>query len=176
MPVDKGSEAITNDYITGRAVPDVGAERNRQLAEQVLVEHKGYAREDIDVDRTLRCDISGETYTSKVDLVVRVKGRPFMAIKCAPGSLDSRQREILSAARLLEDYQIPIAAATDGKDVIVWETISGRCIGQGMAALPSREAAEASFDPDQCPSLTPSQRQKAQLVFRSYDSMNVNRV
>ena len=108
--------------------------------------------------------------------MVRIRNKPFMAVKCAPGSLDSRQREIVSAARLLEDYQLPLAVATDGRDAIVWDTLSGRCIGRGLAVLPSKEEAEAAFDIDRLQPLPPERRRKTQLVFRSYDSMNVNRV
>ena len=38
------------DYITGKEVPNVGAEENRQAIERFLVEEKGFAREDIAVD------------------------------------------------------------------------------------------------------------------------------
>ena len=83
-------------------------------------------------------DIEGETYTSTVDLVVSVHGKRYMAIKCAPGSLASREREILSAARLLDDHQIPLAVASDGSTSLVWDTISGNSLGQGLDAVPSK--------------------------------------
>jgi hypothetical protein len=163
------------DYITGRPKPDVGAEGNRQLVERLLVEDKGYAKTDIVVDRVLRIEMEEGTYASTVDLVVNVKGRPYMAIKCAPGSLGSRQREIVAAARLLEGYQIPLAIASSGRDAIIWDTISGRQLGEGLAALPTKTQAEASFDPGFVMPLPPERRKQVQLVYRSYDSMNVNR-
>jgi hypothetical protein len=163
------------DYITGQPKPDVGAEGNRQLVERLLVEDKGYAKNDIVVDRVLRIVMEEGTYASTVDLVVNVKGWPYMAIKCAPGSLGSRQREIVAAARLLESYQIPLAVASSGRDAIVWDTISGRQLGEGLAALPSRAQAEAAFNPKSVQSLLPERRKQVQLVYRSYDSMNVNR-
>lgn len=163
------------DYITGQSKPDIGAEGNRQLVERVLVEDKGYARNDIAVDRTIRLEMEDGPYTSSVDLVVYVKGKAYMAIKCAPGSLGSRQREIVSAARLLEEFQIPLAVASSGKDAFVWDTVSGHQVGEGLLALPTKIHAETTFDPKSLRSLPPDRIKQIQLIFRSYDSMNVNR-
>lgn len=163
------------DYISGRPKPNVGAEGNRQLVERMLVEEKGYSRQDIDVDREIRLEMEEGVYTSTVDLVVKVKGYPYMAIKCAPGSLGSRQWEIISAARLLESRQIPLAVASNGKDAIVWDTVSGRQTGQGLDAIPSCVEAQKAFDPTAMQPLSRERRRQGSLVFRSYDSMNVNR-
>lgn len=163
------------DYITGQPKPDVGAEGNRQLVECLLVEEKGYARQDIDVDREIQFEMEDGIYASTVDLVVNVKGTPYMAVKCAPGSLGSRQREIVSAARLLENYQIPLAVASTGKDALIWDTMTGRQIGQGLDAIPTKAQAEKAFNPGVLQPLPPGRRRQVELVFRSYDSMNVNR-
>jgi hypothetical protein len=169
------ADDVIIDFVTGRPKPNVGAEQNRQNVERFLVETKGYAREDIDVDTPVVLEIDGQQYVSKVDLVVRVNGKRFIVIKCAPGALDSRQREIVAAARLLDEFQIPLAAASDGRDIIVWDTVSGRRIGQGTDFLPAKGIAETQFDRDALKPLSPEQRHRVQLVFRSYDSMNVNR-
>lgn len=173
--LDREPADVVIDFVTGRAKPNVGAEHNRQKVERLLVEIKGYAREDIEVDAPVILEIDDQQYVSKVDLVVRVKGKRFMVIKCAPGALDSRQREIVAAARLLDDFQIPLAAASDGHDIIVWDTLSGRRIGQGIDFLPAKAIAEAQFDPAALAPLPPERRHRVQLVFRSYDCMNVNR-
>lgn len=163
------------DYITGEPKPDVGAEGNRQSVERLLVEEKGFARQDIEVDREIRLEMEDGIYASTVDLVVNVKGTPYMAVKCAPGSLGSRQREIVSAARLLGNYQIPLAMASNGKNALVWDTVTGRQIGQGLDAIPTKAQAEKAFDPGMRQPLPPGRRRQVELVFRSYDSMNVNR-
>lgn len=163
------------DYITGEKKPNQGAEANRQKVERRLVEEKGYAISEIDVDAGICLKIGTENYRSKVDLVVSVSARPFLAIKCAAGSLDSREREILSAARLLADYQLPLAAASDGEDIIIWDTVSGKRIGQGFDQLPNRHKAEKILAQQAAVPLAPKDRERQQLIFRSYDSMNVNR-
>jgi len=163
------------DHITGREIPNVGAEANRQQVERLLLETKGYAREDIEVDAPIVLDMGDEQYRSVVDLVVKVKGWRYMVIKCAPGSLASREREILAAARLLDEYQIPLAAASDGRTAIVWDVLSGNKAGNGLDAIPPKHQAQEAFDPQRLLPLAEARRMRQQLIFRSYDSMNVNR-
>ncbi|MFZ1986358.1 MAG: type I restriction enzyme HsdR N-terminal domain-containing protein [Desulfatitalea sp.] len=175
MPKASDADDRLIDFITGRLVANTGAEANRQRIEQLLVEAKGYTKADIEVDAPITFSIDGETYRSCVDLVVRVRGRRYMAIKCAPGSLASRDREVLAAARLLDEYQIPLAVASDGLTALVWDTISGKRIGQELAAIPTRAEAQAAFDPQRLLPIAEARRTRQQLIFRSYDSMNVNR-
>ncbi len=170
------------DYITGKTVVNTGAEANRQAVERFLLERKGYLKADVAVDLEMRLEIAGSPYRSTVDLVVSVP-RPegacppvqVMVFKCAAGSLGSREREILSAARLVNaDYQIPIAVATDGDTAIVLDTVSGKKRGEGLAAIPSRQAAIDSLGKRVLQPLPADRLEKEKLIFRSYDSLNVN--
>ena len=163
------------DYITGKPVANIGAEANRQKVEQKLVLEKGYERDEIQVDAPIVLDMEDGFYHSKVDLVVNVHGQRYMAIKCAPGSLNSREREIISAARLLESYQIPLAIASDGRSAIVWDTVSGRKIGEGWNAVPNKTQSRRDFNPNALLPLARERRKRQELIFRSYDSMNINR-
>ena len=169
------SDRTVTDYITGIETPNTGAEANRQAMERVLVEIKGYDRSDIEVDAPIVLEMADGTYESSLDLVVRAAGRRFMVVKCAPGSLASREREVIAAARLIENYQVPLAVASDGDTAQVWDTLSGKRVGQGMDAVPSKAQAEKMFDPDAVVPLDQDLRPRLQLIFRSYDSMNINR-
>ena len=164
------------DYVTSQALPDVGPEANRQALERYLMDDRGFRPDDITVNAPISVEIDGTAYTSRVDLVVRIDQKCLMAIKCAAGSLDSRQREVLAAARLLTAYEIPLAIASDGKDALVWDTHSGDRIGSGLAAIPTRIqaeqlAAEATLAP-----VDNRRRQREAIIFRAYDLDNVNRV
>jgi hypothetical protein len=167
-------EDVLIDYITGRQVPNVGAEANRQKVERLLVEQKGFDKADIQVDAPIVVTIGGEPYAATVDLVVTLNAKRFMAIKCAPGSLASREREIVAAARLLEPYQLPFAAATDGRDALLWDTVSGRCLGTGLACLPSKDQAIQLLAETAFIALAPERVERQKIIFRSYDMMNVN--
>ncbi len=176
MTMDSLSQRDLNDFITGQPVRDVGAEANRQKVERFLVQVKGYPPESIEVDAPISIRLQDETYASHVDLVVSVHGKRYMVIKCAPGSLASREREVIAAARLLDAYQIPLAVASDGSTALVWDTLSGRSLGRGLDAVPSLTQARATFDPTALALLDEQRRVRQSLIFRSYDSMNVNRL
>ena len=74
------------DFITGKEVPDMGAEANRQAVEKLLVEEKGYLKSDIEVDVDMVFTIGGgEPYRSQVDLVVAVNNHASWPSNVWPG-------------------------------------------------------------------------------------------
>ena len=173
MQKGTGMDQIT-DYITGKTVTNTGAEMNRQAMEKFLVEKKGFLPTDIAVDVPITFPIEDTIYRSRVDLLVSVDDQPLMAVKCAAGSLGSREREILAEARLVMDHQIPFAVATDGKTAMVLDTLTGKKKAEGLDAIPSRKKAAAQLQ-QITPQLLPKRRTiKERLIFRSYDGMNVN--
>ena len=162
------------DYITGREIPNIGAEENRQAVEKYLVEVKGFLKGDLEIDAPLEIDIRGEAYRATVDIVVTINHRRLMAVKCAAGSIGSREKEILSAAKLLESYQVPLAVVSDGHKATVLDTLSGKSLGEGLDAIPSREEIAARFKEEDFQPVPENRLEQVKLVFRSYDSMNVN--
>ena len=167
---------MITDFVTGREVPNVGAEENRQAVEKYLIDEKGYLKEDINVDVDLAITVAGEPYRSQVDLVVSPDGGKtrYMAIKCAAGSLGSREREIVAAARLLDEYQIPRAVVSDGKTASVLDTVTGKKIGNGLDAIPAKQKAINQLK-SQTPTPFPAKRrEREKLIFRTYDIENVN--
>ena len=167
---------MITDFVTGREVPNVGAEENRQAVEKFLISEKGYSKEDIQVDVDLAITVAGEPYRSQVDLVVSPDGgrTRFMVIKCAAGSLGSREREIVAAARLLDEYQIPRAVVSDGQSAVVLDTVAGKKIGDGLDAIPSRQQAIDELQSLILTPFPPERREREKLIFRTYDIENVN--
>ena len=131
----------TIDYITGRTILDTDDERARQKVARFLVEEKGYSKDDIEVRREIPLNVDGNMATSKVDLVIRLADKAFAIIIFGPGSLVSRERSTLAAARLVESYEVPFAVVTNGEAAEVLETRSGRVIAEGLEAIPSKEEA-----------------------------------
>lgn len=173
MPESTNPDTLI-DFITGQKVANIGAEANRQSLERVLIEKKAYTRQDIVVDAPIEVDIDGDAYRSTVDLVIQIEGVPLVAVKCAAGSLGSREREIVSAARLYAAAPLPLAIVTDGSDATVLNTQTGKPIGKGLDAIPSRRDAAKLVHADPLPPIAPERLTREKRVFRSYDSMNVN--
>jgi len=167
---------MITDFVTGKDLPNVGAEVNRQAIERFLVEQKGYLKEDIQIDADIEMIVAGELYRSQLDLVVSVDGGKtrFMAIRCVAGSLGSREREIVAAARLLDNYQIPFSIVSDGKTAIVLDTVSGKKTGEGMDTIPSKKEAIKKLESIDLLPFPKDRLEREKLIFRTYDSENVN--
>jgi len=174
MPDTLKPYSMILDYVTGKSIPNVGAEENRQLVERFLIAEKGYSKADIAVDVDIEFTVAGETYSSQIDLVVSLESTRFMAIKCAAASLGSREREILAAARLLAEKQLPFSVVSDGKTAIVLDTVSGKKLGEGLNAIPSKAQAQEKLKEIKPLPFPKEKREREKLIFRSFDSMNVN--
>jgi predicted type IV restriction endonuclease len=131
----------TVDFITGQTIVDTHDERARQKIARLLVEEKGYLKDDIEVRQEIPLTVDGNRATARVDFVVRLAGKAFAIIIFGPGSLVSRERPALAAARLIESYQVPYAVVTNGRDAVVLETKSGKVIAQGLEAIPPKKEA-----------------------------------
>ena len=169
---------MITDFATGRQLPEVGAEANRQAVERILVLEKGYAKADIEVDVEIALEVAGESYRSQLDLVASVPygdaAIRYMVIKCAAGSLGSCVRETVSAARILDRHQIPLAVVSNGQTAIVVDTITGKTIGQGLDAVPLRADAESALRSKPMQPYPAGRLERERLIFRTYNCEYVN--
>jgi hypothetical protein len=164
------------DYLTGSLIPDVGAESHRQAVLRFLVEEKGYAREALWADAPIRIRIAGRPYIAKIDLIVKAGQplQPVMAFKFCAGSLGSREREILAAARIFSSTPIPLAIVSDGRDAVIQDTRTGRACAHGLAALPTPQEAARLLAEQPAEPYPPERLEREKLIFRTYDQDNVN--
>lgn len=159
----------TVDYITGQTIVDTHDERARQKIARFLVEEKGYSREDIEVRREIPLEVDGNKATSKVDFVLRLDGKAFAIIIFGPGSLVSRERSMLAAARLVESYEVPFAIVTNGEAAEVLETRSGRVIAEGLEAIPSKDEALGKIATLTFRKLSEKRLEKEQRILYVFD-------
>jgi hypothetical protein len=125
------------DYITGEELTDTDDERNRQQLARMMVEEKGYAKGDLEPRRYIETLFSTQFVRSTIELVVSLEGRRFMVLRYGPGSLVTRERSAIAAARVLEEqYQIPLAVVTNGRDAELLDTATGQVLATGMEAIP----------------------------------------
>jgi hypothetical protein len=131
----------TVDFITGETLVDTIDERARQKIARFLVEDKGYLKDDIQARREIILEVDGNKGTFKVNFVIRVGGKAFMVVIFGPGSLVSRERPALAAARLVEDYEVPFTVVTNGQAAELIETRSSEVIAEGLENIPSKDEA-----------------------------------
>jgi hypothetical protein len=172
--IQKPYEMIV-DFITGEKVPNIGSEENRQKLEKFLITEKGYDNADIQVDADIVVSFKGEPYQSTIDLVIVLENIRFMVIKCVAGAIDTWQREILAAARVLEkNYQIPFCAVCDGQSALVIDTFTGNKVGNNLDSILSKAEAVKLLKDITLRTLPENRFTKEQMIFRSYDLENVN--
>jgi hypothetical protein len=126
------------DFLTGEELDDTLDERYRQKLARWLVEHKGYGRQDVEPRRELLLQASDRRAVIRIDFLVGAAGKTGMVIRFGPGSIVSRERPALAISRLVEAYQVPVVVATNGEDAEVLDGESGKVIGRGLEAVPSR--------------------------------------
>ena len=130
---------MLTDAVSGELIEDTDDERLRQRLARYLFEEKGYFKDDLQV--RLRHDVSGSGYFgySITDIAVLLERRIVMILRYGPGSLVSRERPTLAAARTLVPGQIiPIAVVTNGREAEVLDVRRSRLIGIGLDAIPDR--------------------------------------
>lgn len=158
------------DYVTGKKIVDTDDERYRQKLCRFMVEKKGYLKTDLEVGVKIETMFSGNFVVSRIDIVAKINDHRLMVIRYGPGSLVTRERPALAAARVLDpEYIIPITVVTNGEDSEILDTATGKIIGCGMAAIPSRQQAlELAPKPRSSPP-TADHREKELRILNAFD-------
>ncbi len=113
----------------------------RRVVKDYLIHEKGYSDEDIEIDKEFRIVVDGRETPVSVDYILRILDRRFMVIKCSPGALESRERHLVSFARVVDAYQIPVAVVTDGVRARIVDPLKGKVVAEGLDSLPGKRQA-----------------------------------
>lgn len=109
-----------------------------------LEQEKGYTPEDISKRLSITTNYNGEEVVSKIALVITINGKQTLMLRYAPGSVVTRERSAVAAARLLvPDYQIPLVCVTNGEDAVLLDTYKGNSLAQSLTDFPTKEALQA---------------------------------
>lgn len=131
------------DYLTGEKLTDTDDERTRQELCRWMVEEKGYSPQELEPRLVIETLFTKNFVRSTIDITASINSKQFMIIRYGAGSLVSRERAAIAAARLLNPtYQIPLAVVTNGKDAELLDTRSGKIIDFGLQSVPNRSEAE----------------------------------
>ena len=131
----------TSDFITGETLVDTIDERARQKIARFLVEEKGYSKNEISVRQEVSLEVDSQKGIFKIDFVITLEGKVCMIIIFGPGSLVSRERPAIAAARLCEKYEVPLTIVTNGQTAEVIQTSTGTVMAEGLDSIPSRAEA-----------------------------------
>lgn len=159
------------DYSTGEVIIDTDDERYRQKLARLLVEERGYDKQELTARLKIETLFAKSFVVSTIDLVVSVLGKRLLVIRYGPGSLVTRERPALAAARVLnQEYVIPLTVVTNGEDAELLDSRSGKVLAYGMAAIPTRAQAVTMMQDLEFSPLAPGpQRQMELRILNAYD-------
>jgi hypothetical protein len=159
------------DYLTGEELPATDDERFRKQLERMMVEEKGYAKEELAPRLCIETTFNKIFVCSVIDLTVSVGERHLFVLRYGPGSLVTREKPALAAARVLfEDHCIPLAVVTNGRDAELLETATGKVLATGMEAIPDRQQAAELIEQYQCqPPADEAERERTLRILNAFD-------
>ena len=136
-----------------------------------MVEEKGFARQDLEPRLTIETLFNKIFVRSIIDLTVSVEGKRLFVLRYGPGSLATREKSALAAARVLDkEYCIPLAVVTNGRDAELLETATGKVLATGMEAIPDREQAGKLINEYSCsPPADEAERERTLRILNAFD-------
>jgi hypothetical protein len=159
------------DYLTGETLTDTDDERIRQQLYILIVEEKKYPRSLLQPRLTIETFFTKNFVTSTIELTIQIQDKKFMILRYGPGSLVSRERSAIAAARVLDpDYSIPLAVITNGRDAELLDTRTGKILGYGLESIPDRNRAEELFKKTIfSPAFQGVQRERELRILNAFD-------
>ena len=161
----------TTDFITGETIVDTDDERYRQKLARFLVEKKGYDKADLEMRLKIETLFAKQFVTSIIDITVSHNDKRVMVIRYGPGSLVTREKPAIAAARVLNpDQQIPLAVVTNGEDAELLETKTGKIIHTGLDNIPSKEDVITMINTLDFSPLTDEKKRERELrILNTFD-------
>jgi hypothetical protein len=162
------------DYLTGEELIDTDDERIRQKLSKLMVENKCYPRDSLTPRRRIETLFTRCFVISTIELTVSLNNKPFMILRYGPGSLVSRERAAIAAARVLcPDHRIPLAVVTNGEDAELLDTRTGKICGYGLHSIPDYCTAQQMLE--QLEFLPPQEAGKKERELRILNAFDVER-
>lgn len=157
------------DYLTGEELKATTYEDLRQAMARLLVEEKGFPKENLRPRVAVTIPIEGRDYTRLLDLVAYDdQGKPLLALLFCPGVVTTYHRESLASARLLAPEPAPLIVVTDTKDAVVLETAGGTELGQGLLAVPDWQRLKHLAKEHPAPAMTEDRKQRESRILYAY--------
>jgi len=144
----------------------------REKIVRFLLEKKGYRPEEIKLLVPLVVEIPGKRLYTKIDILVELEGRPAMCIRLHEGSVVSRERGTIAAARVLSpEAPPPVCVQTNGEEFSILNTFTKKNLGNSLEDLPSRDALLKILQESKPQPLSPQQLDGEKKILFFYDGV-----
>ena len=147
------------------------ANEARRMIGYLLREKKGYGPGDVRQGLAFEVQLGAETVWSSADFLVSLDGRAAMIIKCAAGSLDSRERQAVAAARVIASPPLPVAVVADPVTAQVLDVATGKVTSEGFGAIPTKEQLAGLVTANPIQPLEPGKLEKEKRILLAFDAI-----
>ena len=157
------------DLITRETLKDTHDERLRQGIATLLMDQKGFTRNDIRPRWPLTLRAGEKCAIINIDFGIIIDTRVGMMIKYGPGSLVTRHRPALAVSRTLVPYQIPVVVVTNGIDADILDGASGKVTARGLEAIPDRTMLNELMADRVLASIRPERAEKESRIAFAFE-------
>lgn len=157
------------DTITGETLIDTHDERYRQNIARFLIDEKGYSKDEIIPRFDLLVKADKNRAVIKVDFLATLNKKTFIMIKYGPGSLVTRHRAALAISRLVAPYQIPVVVVTNGENADILDGNTGKIIGAGFEAIPSKTELDQNPAHNQFKEITKTRAERESRIVYAFE-------
>lgn len=158
------------DFVTGESLVDTDDERYRQKIARFLVDEKGYDKNDLEMRLTIETLFAKRFVVSKIDMVVNIEGKRVMLVRYGPGSLVTRERPAVAAARALDSSrQIPLAVVTNGEDAEILDVHTRKVVRTGLLGIPDKKEAVSMIESLDFSPYPDEKREKELRILNAFD-------
>lgn len=103
-----------------------------------------------------------------IEILVYLNQKPALLVKCVRGHLSTRERAALALARLLTETPVPFAIVANETDAAVFDTITGKAVGQGYGGFPGPKEAEPRLRDSSDLPVPSEQRERERRILHTY--------
>jgi len=143
----------------------------RDMVWNFLIHEKEYLEKDIGVDQNFEISVDDVMTSTAVDYLITLNGKRFMVIKCSPGAIESRERHLISFARVVDSYQIPYVMVTDGIKARILDAVSGKLVSEGLQSLPDRSRAVEILESTEFRPYPPERMEREKRILLAFDAI-----
>jgi len=131
-------EAAKEERMAGMGLSHV-----RRAVVDFLLSEKGYANQDIELEKEFCVKLGDGSFKVKSDILLKIDGRAFLLVKCAMTSPDSWERYAVAMGRAACEETIPFCLVTDGEIARLIDVRTGEGLTEDFDRFPTRQQALA---------------------------------
>ncbi|MFO0753433.1 MAG: type I restriction enzyme HsdR N-terminal domain-containing protein [Thermodesulfovibrionales bacterium] len=136
-----------------------------------LIERKGYAPEDMEINREFVIEVSPARFTVNADIILKVEGTSLFFLKCVMSSPESWERQAVAFGRVAGPVQIPFAVVTDSEHAKVLDVVTGKPVSEGLDSLPDKEKAGEVLKGAVFAPLPEEKRERERRILYAFDAI-----